>query len=112
MRYLGRNVLAALTATCTMMPGSLTLAQPAAASKLSILLIMADDIGDWNISTYNRGMMGYHTPNIDRIANEGATDWSHKGPGNHPSGPHSFRRGPAPARIAGKDNMQSRTKRL
>ena len=33
---------------------------------------MADDIGYWNISAYNRGMMGYRTPNIDRIANEGA----------------------------------------
>jgi arylsulfatase A-like enzyme len=33
---------------------------------------MADDIGYWNISAYNRGQMGYRTPNIDRIANEGA----------------------------------------
>ena len=33
---------------------------------------MGDDIGYWNISAYNRGMMGYHTPNLDRIANEGA----------------------------------------
>jgi len=28
---------------------------------------MGDDIGYWNISAYNRGMMGYRTPNIDRI---------------------------------------------
>jgi hypothetical protein len=41
-------------------------------SKPNILVIMADDIGYWNISAYNRGMMGYRTPNIDRIANEGA----------------------------------------
>src|SRR5712692_2028550 len=40
--------------------------------KPNILVIMGDDIGYWNISAYNRGMMGYHTPNIDRIANEGA----------------------------------------
>ena len=33
---------------------------------------MADDIGYWNISAYNQGMMGYRTPNIDRIAREGA----------------------------------------
>ena|SRR5271157_2487114 len=38
----------------------------------NILVIMADDIGYWNVSAYNRGMMGYRTPNIDRIANEGA----------------------------------------
>ena len=41
--------------------------------KPNILVIMADDIGYWNISAYNRGMMGYRTPNIDRLANEGAT---------------------------------------
>ncbi len=33
---------------------------------------MGDDIGYWNISAYNRGQMGYRTPNIDRIANDGA----------------------------------------
>jgi arylsulfatase len=33
---------------------------------------MGDDIGYWNISAYNRGMMGYRAPNIDRIAAEGA----------------------------------------
>ncbi|HSC88389.1 MAG TPA: arylsulfatase [Polyangiaceae bacterium] len=39
--------------------------------KPNVLVIMGDDIGYWNTSAYNRGMMGYHTPNIDRIANEG-----------------------------------------
>ena len=38
--------------------------------KPNILVIMGDDIGYWNISAYNRGMMGYRTPNIDRIANK------------------------------------------
>ena len=37
----------------------------------NILVIMGDDVGYWNISAYNRGMMGYRTPNIDRIADEG-----------------------------------------
>ena len=36
--------------------------------KPNILVIFGDDIGYWNISAYNRGMMGYRTPNIDRIA--------------------------------------------
>jgi len=53
--------------------------QPAATSgkKPNILIIWGDDIGIFNISVYNRGMMGYKTPGIDRIANEGAmfTDW-------------------------------------
>jgi arylsulfatase len=42
-----------------------------AQSKPNILVIWGDDIGTWNISHNNRGMMGYQTPNIDRIAREG-----------------------------------------
>jgi len=41
------------------------------ADKPNILVIWGDDIGTWNISHNNRGMMGYRTPNIDRIAAEG-----------------------------------------
>jgi Sulfatase len=48
------------------------LAGVAQRQKPNILVIMGDDIGYWNISAYNRGQMGYRTPNIDRIANEGA----------------------------------------
>jgi hypothetical protein len=40
--------------------------------KPNILVIMGDDIGWFNASCYNHGMMGYETPNIDRIAKEGA----------------------------------------
>jgi arylsulfatase A-like enzyme len=40
--------------------------------KPNILIIWGDDIGYHNISAYNHGMMGYRTPNIDRIAREGA----------------------------------------
>src|SRR5580765_3632961 len=48
-----------------------------AQKKPNIVIIWGDDIGYWNISAYNLGMMGYRTPNIDRIAKEGAlfTDW-------------------------------------
>src|ERR1700751_3426779 len=47
------------------------------AKKPNILVIFGDDVGYWNLSAYNQGMMGYKTPNIDRIAKEGAlfTDW-------------------------------------
>jgi arylsulfatase A-like enzyme len=41
------------------------------AAKPNILVIWGDDIGWFNTGVYNRGMMGYQTPNIDRIANEG-----------------------------------------
>jgi arylsulfatase A-like enzyme len=37
----------------------------------NILILWGDDIGMWNISYHSRGMMGYRTPNIDRVANEG-----------------------------------------
>src|SRR5271167_4349982 len=47
------------------------------AGKPNILIIWGDDIGWFNISAYNHGIMGYKTPNIDRIGKEGAmfTDW-------------------------------------
>ena len=46
-------------------------------SKPNILVIWGDDIGWFNVSAYNNGMMGYRTPNIDSLAKEGAmfTDW-------------------------------------
>ena len=52
-------------------------ATAADARKPNILIIWGDDIGQFNISAYNRGMMGYRTPNIDSIAAQGAlfTDW-------------------------------------
>jgi arylsulfatase len=60
---------------------AVTLLSPMAASaqqqKPNILVLWGDDVGYWNVSAYNHGMMGYKTPNIDRIAKEGAmfTDW-------------------------------------
>ena len=50
---------------------------PVAKKKPNILIIWGDDIGGFNISAYNQGMMGYRTPNIDSIAKSGAlfTDW-------------------------------------
>jgi arylsulfatase len=48
-----------------------------ATNKPNILVIWGDDIGWFNVSAYNHGVMGYRTPNIDRVAKEGAmfTDW-------------------------------------
>lgn len=48
-----------------------TISQAQKNKKPNILVIWGDDIGQSNISAYTRGMMGYQTPNIDRIANEG-----------------------------------------
>jgi arylsulfatase len=43
----------------------------AADKKPNILVIFGDDIGQTNVSAYSMGLMGYRTPNIDRIAREG-----------------------------------------
>src|SRR5271170_6889565 len=67
-------------------------------SKPNILVIMGDDIGYWNISAYNRGMMGYHTPNIDRIANEGATFTDYYGQQSCTAGRAAFITGQSPMR--------------
>src|SRR5688572_9261071 len=49
----------------------------AKSDKPNILIIWGDDIGWFNISVNNQGIMGYRTPNIDRVAKEGCnfTDW-------------------------------------
>ena len=44
-----------------------------ATKKPNILILWGDDIGIWNVSHFSRGMMGYQTPNIDRVAKEGVT---------------------------------------
>jgi len=44
-----------------------------ATKKPNILILWGDDIGIWNVSHFSRGMMGYRTPNIDRVAQEGVT---------------------------------------
>ena len=46
-------------------------AQAQAPKKPNIVIIWGDDIGQSNVSAYSRGMMGYQTPNIDRVASEG-----------------------------------------
>ena len=57
----------------TVLWGAIALAAAASAQtrKPNILVIWGDDIGYWNISHNNHGMMGYKTPNIDRVAKEG-----------------------------------------
>lgn len=60
-----------LTLLFFLLAGAVPLSQAQAQKKPNILVIWGDDIGTWNISHNNRGMMGYRTPNIDRIAKEG-----------------------------------------
>jgi len=75
MKHRSLPTLLALAAALVLCWNSFACAQPAAAQtkKPNILVIWGDDIGTWNISYNNRGMMGYKTPNIDRIAKEGVS---------------------------------------
>ena len=73
-RFFTLGLTAGLAFACVMPAAA---QQTEAQKKPNILVIWGDDIGYWNVSAYNHGMMGYKTPNIDRIAKEGAlfTDW-------------------------------------
>ncbi|MDD1651122.1 MAG: sulfatase-like hydrolase/transferase, partial [Methylococcaceae bacterium] len=54
-------------------PATTAAAAPSEAEqkKPNIVIIWGDDIGQTNVSAYSKGLMGYQTPNIDRVANEG-----------------------------------------
>src|SRR6202000_2563264 len=87
-----RNLLlgtSTLVAAATLTSSALAQAQKAAPApapaasggrKPNILFIMGDDIGWFNVSAYNMGIMGYRTPNIDRIGREGAIFYAREGP--------------------------------
>jgi arylsulfatase A-like enzyme len=66
--------------------------------KPNILVIWGDDIGTWNISHTNRGMMGYRTPNIDRIAKEGVGFTDYYGQQSCTAGRAAFINGSVPVR--------------
>jgi arylsulfatase A-like enzyme len=101
MNHLTHRVAIALTAAWTGLSlSSASFAQQLTSppTKPNILVIMADDIGYWNISAYNRGMMGYRTPNIDRIANEGAIFTDYYGQQSCTAGRAAFITGQSPFR--------------
>ena len=70
----------------------------AKSGKPNILILWGDDIGWWNISYNNRGQMGYRTPNIDRIGNEGATFTDYYGQQSCTAGRAAFITGQNPIR--------------
>jgi arylsulfatase A-like enzyme len=74
-------------------------AQPTGGKKKpNILVIWGDDIGTWNISHNSRGMMGYKTPNIDRIAKEGVAFTDYYGQQSCTAGRAAFINGSVPVR--------------
>ena len=88
----GRDVILILMAALAI-SGSLR-----AAEKPNILIIWGDDIGPFNLSTYNQGMMGFRTPNIDRIAREGAMLTDYYGENSCTAGRSAFITGQHPVR--------------
>lgn len=68
------------------------------AAKPNILVIFGDDIGQSNISAYTRGLMGYQTPNIDRIAKEGMMFTDYYAENSCTAGRSSFITGQSPLR--------------
>ena len=65
-------------------------AQALAADKPNILVVWGDDVGQSNISAYTMGLMGYQTPNIDRIAKEGMIFTDYYGEQSCTAGRSSF----------------------
>ena len=84
-------------------------AQAAAGDKPNILVIWGDDIGQTNISAYSRGMMGYKTPNIDRLADEGVMFTDYYGEQSCTAGRSSFITGQSVFRTGLSKVVLSRT---
>ena len=78
--------------------GLVAAASAFAQQKPNILVIWGDDIGTWNVSHNSRGMMGYQTPNIDRIAKEGVAFTDYYGQQSCTAGRAAFLSGSVPVR--------------
>ena len=87
-----------LLAPLAMVAMSLLATATQAADKPNILVIWGDDIGWSNLSAYHRGMLGGSTPNIDRIANEGALFTDYYGEQSCTAGRSAFITGQHPLR--------------
>ena len=107
-----RRMVCAVVALCLLASALPAQAQQTAPTKKpNIVVIWGDDIGVHNISAYNHGVMGYKTPNIDRLAKEGAlfTDaYAHQsctaGRASFILGQHPFRTGLLTIGMPGSDH--------
>jgi len=91
-------VSALVTLIVTIFPGFALAAQ----SKPNIVFIMGDDIGMWNIGAYSRGMMAGRTPNIDKLAAEGAIFTDYYAEASCTAGRANFITGELPIRTGGQ----------
>lgn len=86
----------ALAAAFSLSVSAAALAQDA--QKPNIVFIMGDDIGTWNIGAYHRGLMAGRTPNIDKLAEEGAIFTDYYAEASCTAGRASFITGELPIR--------------
>ena len=93
-RILGAAVLGAAMA----LGMSVETAHAQDSAKPNILVIWGDDVGWFNLSAYNRGMMGYRTPNIDSVANGGMMFTDAYGQQKSTAGRSAFITGQSPLR--------------
>ena len=94
-----RRTVAGLAAVvATVMALALPAEAQAPADKPNILVIFGDDVGQTNISAYSFGVVGYKTPNIDRIANEGTMFTDYYAENSCTAGRSSFITGQTPKR--------------
>ncbi len=91
----GRWLRAFSAAACLLL---ISQAQAHAADKPNILVIFGDDIGQTNISRYSHGVVGYSTPNIDRIGEQGITFTDYYAENSCTAGRSSFITGQSPKR--------------
>jgi arylsulfatase len=84
------SMLAGPSAKAETAAGAQPAPTPASGSKPNILVIWGDDIGQGNISAFTKGLMGYRTPNIDRVANEGMIFTDYYGEQSCTAGRSSF----------------------
>ena len=92
------NYLKSATAFCLCTLALLASPVGWTADKPNILVIWGDDIGTWNLSAYNHGSMGFRTPNIDRIAQEGGLFTDYYGENSCTAGRSAFITGQHPIR--------------
>ena len=85
-------------ALCMMASLSFMRTAQAATDKPNILVIFGDDVGQTDVSAYSMGVMGFHTPNIDRIAHEGMLFTDYYAENSCTAGRSSFITGQAPFR--------------
>ena len=94
----GTSILLSLSLLVTLTATKQGSAQTTAPQRPNILVIFGDDIGQTNVSAYAHGVVGYKTPNIDRIAHEGMMFTDYYAENSCTAGRSSFITGQTPKR--------------